>query len=320
MSVLGPASGPAVTGRAKGGDSFKSGNPVLLSFSGDAMCEFCIQHGDGVKWYLNAANYARDLLDDLRREKYIEEFLPGILANSNRWLRIIDRGQRYLPTLTGRLLKRQTEKMKQVHFGQVIPLEDVKAILELVGQVVRIPCICRETLHRVEEPVCYLVTTSPDRLGFTEIISRRQEALPIVDSMEAVRREDALAEMERLEDRGMIHTVWTFVTPFIGAICNCDQRGCLGMNFTRRGLQVFFPGEDVIRVDPQECVNCGSCIAVCLFGALSPDGADSVRVDPERCQGCGICRRSCPAGALVLIDRHRQNGGEDSRHDGSFPA
>jgi len=40
------------------------------------MCEFCVRHGDGKRWYLNAANYAEELLHDLRREKYIEEFLP----------------------------------------------------------------------------------------------------------------------------------------------------------------------------------------------------------------------------------------------------
>ena len=39
------------------------------------MCEFCHQHGEGKKWYLQAKNYSDDLLSDARRRKYIEDFL-----------------------------------------------------------------------------------------------------------------------------------------------------------------------------------------------------------------------------------------------------
>jgi len=38
------------------------------------MCEFCTKHGDGKVWYKNAANYANDLLSDIKRRKFIEDF------------------------------------------------------------------------------------------------------------------------------------------------------------------------------------------------------------------------------------------------------
>ena len=38
------------------------------------MCEFCIQHGDGKKWYLQAKNYSQDLLSDARRRNFIRNF------------------------------------------------------------------------------------------------------------------------------------------------------------------------------------------------------------------------------------------------------
>ena len=38
------------------------------------MCEFCIKHGEGKKWYLQAKNYAEDLLSDLRRRNFIIGF------------------------------------------------------------------------------------------------------------------------------------------------------------------------------------------------------------------------------------------------------
>ena len=38
------------------------------------MCEFCLKHGEGKKWYLQAKNYSDDLLSDIRRRKFIENF------------------------------------------------------------------------------------------------------------------------------------------------------------------------------------------------------------------------------------------------------
>ena len=38
------------------------------------MCDFCHQHGEGKKWYLDARNYSEDLLSDLKRRRFIEHF------------------------------------------------------------------------------------------------------------------------------------------------------------------------------------------------------------------------------------------------------
>ena len=138
-----------------------------------------------------------------------------------------------------------------MHFGQVLPIEDVAAILAITGQVVRLPCVCRTVLEKKEKPVCYLLAASPDRLGLRELIGKREEAAPFVAGMERVSPAAALAQMTALEDQGAIHTVWTFITPFIGAICNCDPSGCLAVNYTRRGLPTYFPGERRRRSTPR---------------------------------------------------------------------
>ena len=39
------------------------------------MCDLCTKHGEGTIWYKNAGNYAGDLLSDLGRRGYIENFL-----------------------------------------------------------------------------------------------------------------------------------------------------------------------------------------------------------------------------------------------------
>ena len=267
------------------------------------MCEFCVKHGDGKRWYLNAANYAEELLHDLKREKYIEEFLPDMTANAGRWLKVLDRGRRVSPAVTARIMKIQSRKMKKVHFGQVIPLEDVESILGIVGEVVRLPCVCGEVLEKKQEAVCYLLTASPDKLGLKEILGRREEALPFVEGMERMEPAEALREMASLEGMGKIHTVWTFLTPFVGGICNCDPKGCLAMNFTERGMPLYLRGEEAASVEREVCTGCGDCLELCLFDALKIDEEGPVRVVADRCQGCGICRRACPVDALSLQPR-----------------
>jgi len=37
------------------------------------MCEFCTEHGEGKKWYLQAKNYSAELLN-LKRMRHILDF------------------------------------------------------------------------------------------------------------------------------------------------------------------------------------------------------------------------------------------------------
>jgi MinD superfamily P-loop ATPase len=47
-----------------------------------------------------------------------------------------------------------------------------------------------------------------------------------------------------------------------------------------------------IRID--DCVECGRCIELCRFGAISEDYV----VDPIGCEGCGVCVDLCPEQAI----------------------
>ena len=48
------------------------------------MCEFCVQHGEGEKWYLQAKNYSEDLLADLSRQRMIRDFSRMSVAQARR--------------------------------------------------------------------------------------------------------------------------------------------------------------------------------------------------------------------------------------------
>jgi MinD superfamily P-loop ATPase len=50
------------------------------------------------------------------------------------------------------------------------------------------------------------------------------------------------------------------------------------------------------RIDLEKCVECGKCVDLCRFDAISP----AFVVDRVSCEGCGLCDRICPAGAVVM--------------------
>ena len=84
------------------------------------MCEFCLKHGEGKKWYLQAKNYADDLLSDIRQRKFIQDFMAGNeVTEGVAGLERLDQAPRFLRRLIGRMI---STRMKHVHYGQVVPL------------------------------------------------------------------------------------------------------------------------------------------------------------------------------------------------------
>ncbi len=51
---------------------------------------------------------------------------------------------------------------------------------------------------------------------------------------------------------------------------------------------------------PDQCLRCGSCMAVCPEAAVS---GMPVRIDRSRCTVCGSCAESCPATALQTVGK-----------------
>lgn len=49
---------------------------------------------------------------------------------------------------------RYGSKMKNIHYGQVLPIEDVERIFYFITSVVRLACICREATLVSEQRLC----------------------------------------------------------------------------------------------------------------------------------------------------------------------
>ena len=271
------------------------------------MCEFCHKHGEGQKWYLRAENYSDDLLSDLKRRKFVADFFSR--AEEHRRGRTNAQRHQPMPWFVRSVLRPYiVSRQKKVHFGQVLPIEDVEKVFGFVGNIVRLPCYCRYINLGTEQRFCYGISMAPQEGEMFKIIKEIDMDYltgPDTSGLEELTKEEALENFRQYEKEGLCHTVWTFVAPFIGGICNCDRSDCGAMQATvTEGSPSMFRAEYVAEVNPEVCNGCRQCMRVCQFGAIGYSAANKkVFIDPLRCYGCGICRASCTKDAIQLHDR-----------------
>jgi NAD-dependent dihydropyrimidine dehydrogenase PreA subunit len=273
------------------------------------MCEFCHQHGEGKKWYLQAKNYSDDLLSDVRRRKFIEDFIshPEELAAAAQSFDRLAKAPSFVRSIVSRMI---TRKMKKKHFGQVVPIEEIEEIFGFLNSIARMDCICRHSTMGKENRYCYGISLAPDGGALAEIIRGVDKSFytgPDTTGLEALTKEEAVSAFHEHEKEGLCHTVWTFHAPFIGGICNCDRADCLAMRSTvTEGVPVMFRGEYVAEVDAEECSGCRQCMRVCQFGAIKFSASNKKAVIDKRwCYGCGVCRSACTKNAIRLDDRSK---------------
>ena len=243
------------------------------------MCEFCTKHGEGRRWYLEMKNYSQELLNapltseeqeasgvSTRQEylatfcqhfvrpavtgepKAIEEMALAVMPGAIRWAAAGD-------------VAKSFEAHKQTHFGQVVTIEEAERIIDAVDSITRLPCGCRYfTTGKTDKRYCF---------GLGAGGRGMLRALPDTKSFEVLNKEEAKKIIRDYDTEGLVHTVWTGVTPFIFGLCNCDH-DCLAYRgyVEERGMPSFFRGESIGEADVELCSGCKDCIKQCQFGAL----------------------------------------------------
>jgi Pyruvate/2-oxoacid:ferredoxin oxidoreductase delta subunit len=281
---------------------FGNNRKVLLKY---CMCEFCTKHGDGKVWYKNASNYAGDLLSDIKRRNYIRDFLNSTIGENFRNLGRLEAIYRKRGRLPDNVVKAIEEKARAEHFGQVLPIEEIRDIVFKAKSIVRMPCACRWTVTRKEERCCYAMSYCPET-WYREFDMSYFGKLPD-EGLETVSAEEAMQQMEVFEGGGAIHSIWTMMTPFIGAVCNCTAADCIAMRtLVGVGGHIMARAEHVALIDNHLCMGCGLCLASCQFGAINSvtiEGRQVAVIAAEKCYGCGLCRRACGKDAISLVSR-----------------
>ena len=70
--------------------------------------------------------------------------------------------------------------------------------------------------------------------------------------------------------------------------------------------QFDFSGGKAAAIEPDKCVGCGKCAALCRFDAVSLTGpgnsliGKTYRIDPIACEGCKVCVEFCPVDAITF--------------------
>ncbi len=278
------------------------------------MCEFCTEHGEGKKWYLQMKNYSDVLLHEQLSspekemagattrlewiQRYYEEFIipAGIGAHPPEASQAgpsPGHEPAVQPSEEEVLARRKAEE-----FGQVLPIEDVEQVIQIVDSVTRMPCGCRfVTTGKADKRYCF--GFGVDKLG---ILGKFPDA---ASCLEVLEKQEAMRILHDFDEEGLVHTIWTAITPYSFIICNCD-RDCMSYKgyIEMRGSPRFFRAEYVCQTDWDLCTGCKSCMSQCQFGAVFYSSALSkVHIDPTRCFGCGVCRAVCPNDAITLVPR-----------------
>jgi ferredoxin len=269
------------------------------------LCDFCTKHGEGKIWYKNARNYANDLLSDLQRRNYIENFLTTAFKEGFETLGRLETIYKKKGKLPEAVKTTMTTKAKTEHFGQVLPIEEISEVVRHARTVVRMPCACRWNIEKKEERCCYAISYGPE--AWYKSIDMGYFGMASDEGLESLSPDQAIVQMKKMEEQGSVHTIWTMMTPFIGAICNCSPEECLAMRtLSRTRVETMERAEYVARVDEALCTGCGLCDPQCHFHAIDSvtrSGKSLARIDPQKCFGCGLCRRACGTEAISLVLR-----------------
>ncbi len=279
------------------------------------MCEFCTKHGEGKKWYLQMKNYVEELLHEelsstqkrivktATRAEWINGFfekfvMPAIGDLSQAPDELPDVSPSAEPSGVQPSEDQMVEGLKVTHFGQVLPIEDVEQVIDMVDSITRMPCGCRViSTGKTDKRYCFGLGV--DKMG---ILGKFPDA---ASSLEVLDKKEAKSIFREYDEEGLIHSIWTAVTPYVIGLCNCD-RDCMAYKgyIEKGGVPSFFRAEYICQIDWDLCTGCRSCMSQCQFAAQFYSSALSkVYIDPAKCFGCGVCRAPCPNGAITLIPR-----------------
>ncbi len=200
---------------------------------------------------------------------------------------------------------------------QVLDYERASAVIATATEMGVGVCYCRHKMHHVNRScdapmnICMTFNTvaaSLIKYGHARRVDRK-EGLELLQ----------LAYENRLVQFG------DNVRKNVCFICNCCGCCCEAMIAARRFglLHPVHTTNFIPEVQPENCVGCGKCVAICPVEAMTLVSANDphqpkrkiAKLQENICLGCGLCVRACPRTNIVLRPRaQREITPLDSTH------
>lgn len=268
------------------------------------MCDWCEKYGDGYeRWYFNPANYARRLYKIRREEAEASgadanpQSAGGMAVVGREFLEARDRGD----TAEVERMKQQVEgAMWLTHFGQVLTLEEALKITDIMYPICLITCACHRSMEGLtDEENFTCMGMGPGMYKWERWPDTYRGGVHFLTP------DEAKEVLRKLNKRGLVHSIYTFGTPYLGGLCNCDYPDCAAIRtVVDLDVKILWKGHYVATIDPELCNGCASCVHRCQFKALSfIPSRNKAYIDQFQCFGCGLCATECDQDAITLGER-----------------
>ena len=211
-----------------------------------------------------------------------------------------------------------------VDTGEILPSDDVVALLESHSHFAVAPCACRyfQTVaekddypsladFRTGEYKDYTIRIDGDDMWVETCLFTGEEAQFWVELGIAreIDQEEALSIYRRSVEDGYV------IEPYFqndsACICSCKNAICASLG---GWMKMFAQGPDIYEsanayqqvshydlvVDFDKCISCGMCAARCQMGAIEMTGEGGTPEITGLCVRCGQCAYSCPGEARKL--------------------
>ncbi|MEW6532470.1 MAG: 4Fe-4S binding protein [Thermodesulfobacteriota bacterium] len=180
---------------------------------------------------------------------------------------------------------------------QVLPYEDIAAMMEGGKAFQVVDCICRKESALRGKPCSHSTEVC---LAF----ANHEGAFDKYAKGRVISKQEALEILAKAEDEGLVHNTYNVRTGQM-FVCNCCSCCCGIMRGVKEFKAPYLMAKSnfVAAIDQEACAACGVCADErCPMEAIVEDNG-SYKVLAERCIGCGVCTPTCPTDSIKLERR-----------------